>query len=114
LIKENLAIWHLRERIALEDLLMDHGCNQTTVKSFTDEQLISMLVMHYANTFPDQSRLHYKLSASLAAVRESRNKVLAHNEEIDPSARKFPTWSDTKELVEYAKDFVFEIDQRKH
>jgi hypothetical protein len=106
LIKDNLLIWQLRERRALEELLSSAGWDTSTLKGFTDEQLISMALTHYIDTIPDPRKSHDKLSRSLAAVRESRSKAIAHNEAIDASIRTYPSWSDTKDLIGYAKEFV--------
>jgi hypothetical protein len=40
------------------------------------------------------------------ANRESRNKVIAHNEAVDPAKRQRPTWGGTVSLVNYAKNLV--------
>ena len=46
------------------------------------------------------------LSAYLTKLREARDKVIAHNEAIDDSARRYATWGEAEELVDYAKNFV--------
>jgi hypothetical protein len=106
LIKDNLSIWRLHQRHALEDLLSSAGWDAGTLKGSTDEQLISLALVYYMDTVPDPKKSQDKLSASLVAVRESRSKAIAHNEAIELSARKYPSWSDTKDLIGYAKEFV--------
>lgn len=106
LIKDNLSIWRLHQRHPLEDLLWNGGWDPPTVEGSTDEQLISMALVYYLDTVPDPRKSQDKLSASLAAIRESRSKAISHNEAIDPSARNYPSWSDTKDLIRYAKEFV--------
>lgn len=106
LIRDNLSIWRLHQRRALEELLWSAGWDASTLQGSTDEQVISMALMYYIDTVPDPRKLQDKLSASLVAVRESRSKAIAHNEAVDPSARKYPRWSDTKDLISYAKEFL--------
>lgn len=107
LIDENIAIWQLKDRCPLEGFLTKEGCNYTLVKSASDTDLILLTTAHFRQTLPHPNKAsHCNLSAALQSVRESRNKVHAHNEAIDAAARTRPTWGGTESLVTYAKDFV--------
>jgi hypothetical protein len=107
LISDNLSVWQLKDRIPLVSLLTYDGHNESTLKSSSDIDLIRLTVDHYRQTLPHPANASQSsLSAALKAVRESRNKVHAHNEAIDAAARTHPTWAATESLNTYAKDFV--------
>jgi hypothetical protein len=107
LIGQNASLWRLRHRISLEKLLIDAGRNENLIRSATEVELIGLAIGHYERTRPDDYKASTcPLSASLAAVREARNKVLAHNEAINQLARKRTTWGGIDDLIAYAKDFV--------
>lgn len=107
LITDNIAIWQLQDRCPLEHFLMKNGCNNALFKSASDTDLILLTTARFHQTLPHPAKAsHCNLSAALKAVRESRNKVHAHNEAIDAAVRTRPTWGGTESLVTYAKDFV--------
>ncbi|HUS11038.1 MAG TPA: hypothetical protein VMZ30_11270 [Pyrinomonadaceae bacterium] len=91
----------------MEIFLINEGRNETIIEGASDADLILLTTGHYRRTLPHPDKAsHCDLSAALKAVRESRNKVHAHNEAIDAAARTRPTWGGTENLVAYAKDFV--------
>jgi hypothetical protein len=45
----------------------------------------------------------------LDVLRQSRDKVIAHNESVEKAALQMPTWGEATSLVNYAKDFVTTI-----
>jgi|GEM_PF-3453530 len=107
LIDDNIPVWQLKDRRALELFLMNEGRDEMILKSASDTDLILFTTGQYRRTLPHPDNAsHCNLSAALKAVRESRNKVHAHNEAIDAAARTLPTWGGTESLVTYAKDFV--------
>jgi AbiU2 len=107
LIGTNASIWRLRHRSVLEKLLIDEGRNENLIRSTPDADLIGLVVGHYERSRPDENKAsHCPLSAALMAVREARNKVLAHNEAVEQSARNRTTWRGLDDLIAYAKDFV--------
>jgi hypothetical protein len=107
LIDDNIPGWQLKDRLALEIFLINEGRNETIIKTASDTDLILFTTGHYRRTLPHpQNASQCHLSAALKSVRESRNKVHAHNEAIDEAARTRPTWGGTESLVDYAKDFV--------
>lgn len=107
LIGANASIWRLRHRSILEKLLIGVGRDENLIRSMPDADLIGLVVGHYERTRPDENKAsHCALSSALMAVREARNKVLAHNEAIEQSARKRTTWRGLDDLIAYAKDFV--------
>jgi len=107
LLENNIPLWHLKDRRALELFLMNEGHDETTLKASSDTELITLTIDHYRQTLPHPSKSSQcNLSAALKAVRESRNKVHAHNEAIDATLRTRPTWGGTESLVTYAKNFV--------
>lgn len=106
-IDDNLPVWQLKDRRAMESFLINEGRNEAIIKSASDGDLILLTTGHYRRTLPHPDKAsHCQLSAALKGVRESRNKVHAHNEAIDEAARTRPTWGGTESLIDYAKDFV--------
>jgi hypothetical protein len=107
LIDDNIPVWQLKDRRALENFLINEGREARIVQSASDADLILLTTGQFRLTLPHPARAsHCDLSAALKAVRESRNKVHAHNEAIAAGARTRPTWGGTESLVAYAKDFV--------
>jgi hypothetical protein len=107
LIDDNIPVWQLKDRRALEIFLINEGRNESIVKTASDTDLILLTTGHYRGTLPNpQNASQCQLSAALKSVLESRNKVHAHNEAIDAAARTRPTWGGTESLVAYAKEFV--------
>jgi hypothetical protein len=43
---------------------------------------------------------------ALKRLRDSRDKVIAHNEHVDPSVRLRPTWDDAARLTAFAAEFT--------
>lgn len=107
LIEDNVSVWHLKDRRALETFLIREGRNETLIKNTSDADLILYTTGHYRRTLPHPANApHCNLSVALKGVLESRNKVHAHNEAIDAAMRTRPTWGGTENLVDYAKNFV--------
>ncbi|HZE71224.1 MAG TPA: hypothetical protein VE135_17065 [Pyrinomonadaceae bacterium] len=107
LISDNMSVWQLKDRVPLESFLMNEGHNESTLKSSSDTDLIKLTIDHYRQTLPHPANASQSsLSAALKSVRESRNRVHAHNEAIDATVRTRPTWGATQSLNTYAKDFV--------
>jgi hypothetical protein len=65
-------------------------------------ELTHAIVRHYEGTLT-------KLYPALFELRQSRDKIIAHNEAIERSALQSLTWGAALSLVEYAKDFVSTI-----
>jgi hypothetical protein len=107
LIEQHSGLWSLPERHRLEQLLIDEGADPALVRGMGNKQIALEVVSHYKRTLPHKSKVaSCTLSAALEPVRETRNKVLAHNEAINKAARTITTWCDTKVLVDYTKDFA--------
>lgn len=107
LIEQHSGLWSIPERHKLEQLLIHNGTDPALVRGMGNQQVTLDVASYFNRTLPHKSKMaSCKLSAALEPVRETRNKVLAHNEAINKAARTLPTWDDTKALVDYAKDFV--------
>jgi hypothetical protein len=107
LIEQHSSLWSLPERHRLEQVLIDEGGDAALVRGMGNQQIALEVASHFNGTMPHKSKVaSCTLSAALEPVRETRNKVLAHNEAINQAARTLPTWADTKALVDYAKDFA--------
>lgn len=107
LIEKHSDLWNLPERHILEKLLIDEGNDAVLIKGMNNQQLSLEVVSHFNYTMPHKDKVGYcSLSDALETVRESRNKVHAHNEAIDKATRKLPTWAGVESLVNYAKDFA--------
>jgi hypothetical protein len=107
LIEANILVWQLKDRCPLESFLANEGHDQRILRSALDIDLISLTTTQYRQTLPHPDKgSNCNLSAALKTVRESRNKVHAHNEATDAAARTRPTWGGTESLITYAKNFV--------
>ncbi|MDQ3131319.1 MAG: hypothetical protein M3Q99_11245 [Acidobacteriota bacterium] len=104
LIEENAGIWSLPERGYLEELLAKNGYDVIKYKS--NEQIALAVVEYFWRTIPSvEKKDDCQLSSALNRVFQSRDKVHAHNEDILRTERTLPTWTDTKNLIEYAEEF---------
>ena len=105
LIKEHAAILDVPGRPHLEALLGKNGFIDSDKK--TNEELIKDVVLFYESIIPHpDKKVGCALSASLDAIFQSRDKVQAHNEAVLPEDRILPKWSDSKNLVEFSKQFA--------
>ena len=78
LIDDNIPVWQLKDRRALEIFLINEGRNETIIKAASDTDLILLTTGHYRRTLPNpRNASQDHLSAALKSVRESRNKVRA-------------------------------------
>jgi len=105
LIEENADLWSLPERSCLEKILTDNGYD--SCEKITNRELALNIVSFYRSDMPSIDKKETcKLSASLDAVFQSRDKVHAHSEAIPIEERTLPTWADTQTLIEYANNFT--------
>jgi hypothetical protein len=86
--------WHV-----LHETLINAGAGRASVGRLSTVELTHAIVDHYEGTLKE-------LSPALIRLRESRNKIIAHNEAVQRSALQTPTWGAALSLVKYAKDFV--------
>jgi len=98
-------LWKLPDRQKLHEELAKGGVDITLLEKLSAPDLTRAVVSRFQSTLPSRSNVD-RLSLSLEALRESRNKVIAHNEAVDPATRRRPTWGDATPLVNYAKHFV--------
>jgi hypothetical protein len=101
-LKAHAGLWKVPERRVLHPTLIEAGAERQSLERLTNVELTHEIVSHY------ESRLT-SLSPSLTELRQSRDKVIAHNEAIERSTLQPPTWGAAISLVEYAKDFVATI-----
>jgi hypothetical protein len=90
------------ERHKLHERLIEAGSDSAYVEQLSNMELTRAIVSHYEGTLA-------RLSIPLSELRQSRDKVIAHNEAIERSALQIPTWGGAISLVNYAKDFVSTI-----
>lgn len=110
LIENNVSIWTLPQKHKLHETLTDAGQDRQYVETLDNTQLSLAIASHFRSTLPQEKRASIcSLSKSLMALREARNKVIAHNEAVDQSARTYPNWGDAEALVAYAKNFLVTI-----
>jgi len=72
------------------------------VERLSNTELTYEIVNHY------EVELSHLVPAS-TRLRQSRDKIISHNEAIERSALHSPTWGDALSLVNFAKDFVSTI-----
>jgi hypothetical protein len=101
-LKTHAELWKVPQWHVLHEALIEAGADRTSVERLSNIELTHAIVNHYEGT-------PTKLSPALIALRQSRNKIIAHNEAIERSALQSRTWGAAQSLVEYAKDFVSTI-----
>jgi hypothetical protein len=92
----------------LQETLIAAGHNQNTVVQLSKAQLSLAIVEYFRATLPNKDSSN-PLYNSLNALKQARDKVIAHNESFPKSARSLSTWGGAEDLVSYAKDFVIVI-----
>jgi hypothetical protein len=102
ILKTYAELWTVPQWHVLHETLIEAGAESTSVERLSNVELTHAIVGHYEGTL-------VKLAPALSELRESRNKIIAHNEAIDRSTLQPPTWGAALSLVEYAKDFVSTI-----
>jgi hypothetical protein len=93
LLEEHEVHWQIRGPKVLSDVLN---------VQMDPQHLTKALVQHFRDTMPQDT---------LKRLKESRDKVLAHNEAIDAAQRNYLTWGDANAAVEYAKAFFITVGQ---
>jgi hypothetical protein len=107
LIEREASSWSLPQRHKLEETLAGTPYDANLFGTVGNVELAVYVASHFRDTLPNVGTLSTpKLSRAIVAMREARNKVIAHNEAIDQSARTLPTWEEADALVDYAKVFV--------
>jgi hypothetical protein len=101
-LNEHAELWRVPERHKLHETLVEAGSDSAYVEQLSNAELTRALVSHYEGMLAS-------LSVPLSELRQSRDKVIAHNERIERSALQVPTWGRAISLVNYAKDFVSTI-----
>jgi hypothetical protein len=110
LLEDNANLWRVYDQEKLHQELIEAGMDRTSVERLDDADLTHAMVSRFRDTLPDPRRVSPdKLSLSLSILRQSRDKSIAHNEAVDPSALQTPTWGEAISLVNYAKSFVATI-----
>jgi hypothetical protein len=107
-IEKNTPLWIIKDRKYLtRKAIIDIN------DDMTDEDIVKRILSYYRSSFPQTTKdASDPLSMSLKAMRESRDKIIAHNEHIpDESIRTKPTWGNATMLTEYAKDFAVTVLQ---
>ena len=107
LIEDHASLWSLPQRHMLEGKLVSAGHERQQIQAADNASLSKLLASELRRTMPKVERADLPgLSASLTKLREARDKVIAHNEAVNDSARRYATWGEVEELVAYAKNFV--------
>lgn len=107
LLEDNAGAWLIPQRLVLHELLMDEGHSEAHLARLSGADLTRAVVRHFRSTLPRSDRVEEcMLSSSLELLRQSRDKVIAHNEAVAPGTRQYATWGQAASLVEYGKRFV--------
>lgn len=102
LLRTHAEIWRVPQCHVLQQALIGAGAESTRVERLSKAELTRAMVRHYEGTLAN-------LNPILTMLRQSRDKVIAHNEAINRSVMAKPTWGGAIELVKYAKDFISKI-----
>ena len=112
LMESNAEIWRVQERQRLHQALIEAGLESSHLEDLSNAELTHALVAHFRDTLPNPKRLSPDtLSLSLNILRQSRDKIIAHNEAIESSALKVPTWGEANSLTNYAKAFISTVGE---
>ena len=107
LIENNAELWNVHQRESLYQELIEAGLDSTRLERMDNAELTRAVVARFRDTLPDPKWVSLdNLSLSLSILRQSRDKMIAHNEAIEPSALQTPTWGEAISLANYAKEFV--------
>ena len=102
MLSTNAELWGIPQRHVLHQELIGAGVERSSVERLSNVALTHAIVNHYENTLTN-------LYPALMELRQSRDKVIAHNEAIERSLLQSPTWGAAISVVKYAKDFVSTI-----
>ncbi|RYZ90160.1 MAG: hypothetical protein EOP06_08275 [Proteobacteria bacterium] len=106
-MERNVSALPVTQTHVLHKRLVFAGHDELKVKSLSNEQLAREVCADLQSTLPKGKQGNTDpLSVALLKVKESRDKAIAHNEAVHPSARQWTTWGEEELLVDYAKDFV--------
>lgn len=109
LLEANADLWGLPRRQELERMIIGAGMEISGIECLDNAELTRTLVAYYRNILPDSRAVDAdpdELSSSLVALLQHRDKLIAHNEAIEPEKLKEVTWGQATSLVNYAKDYV--------
>ncbi len=110
LLEQYASMWQVAQPHVLHQLLEDAGWAKLHIVNLDNTNLTHAVISHYRATLPSIDPANTTpLSRAFRALREVRDKVIAHNEAIDRAARQPVTWEETELLVDFAKDFVTTI-----
>jgi hypothetical protein len=101
-LKAHAELWRVPQQHVLHQILIDAGAESASVERLSNAELTYEIVKHYEY---ERSRFE----PALNRLRQSRDKIISHNEAIERSALQSPTWGDAISLVKYAKNFVSTI-----
>ena len=112
LMESNAEVWRVQERQRLHQALLEAGLESSHLEDLSNAELTHAIVAHFRDTLPNPKRLSPdNLSLSLNILRQSRDKIIAHNEAIKSSALQVPTWGEANSLTNYAKEFVSTVGE---
>jgi hypothetical protein len=107
LLEDNADLWEIPGQQELHQTLVEAGSEVALVEGLDNVQLTHAIVAYFRDTLPSSEQVDpHKLSVSLSALRQFRDKTIAHNEDIEAVALPKATWGDATSLVSYAKKFV--------
>lgn len=106
-LESKAELWKVYDRETLYQVLFEAGMDHTRVERMDNAELTHAVVARFKDTLPDPKRVNLdNLSHSLGILRQSRDKIIAHNEAIDRSALESSSWGEAISLANYAKEFV--------
>jgi hypothetical protein len=101
-LEAHAELWKVPQWRILHQTLIESGADRAQVEYLSNVELTHAIVAHYRDA-------RAKLAFPLEALRQSRDKTIAHNEAIERATLQRPTWGAALSLVNYAKDFVSTI-----
>lgn len=83
------------------------GQNPQVLANLSQQELLEFAFSYYESNMPDPNSDNFcELSTTLDAVRQQRNKRIAHDEEIANEDIPSATWKQCNDLLDFGKGFV--------
>ncbi|MDX1572895.1 MAG: hypothetical protein R3341_02625 [Methylophaga sp.] len=107
LMRENSEDLKIPERPTLIKEMVNLGYTEDALDKMTEKALTELVINHFEEVIPKaEEESEIELESALYALKTIRNKNVAHHEAVEWNNLPKPTYSQLRELIEIAKDFV--------
>lgn len=107
LLEQSLKELRISQRYPLLRRLFCAGVDVGTLRQSSDSEITLALLNHYKAKLPSKETIEgFTAWRTLDALKSKRDKVIAHNEGIDPMNLPPVQWKATQDLLALAKSFI--------